>query len=165
MKIGIVSPYYMNIYGGVQTLILNVSQHLRQRGYEVVVIAPQPPKSKRAEPLPDGVVSLGRSISVNFKNPFHTTFPIASSARPIIANFLEQEQFDLLNIHEPWMPLLPLQILQEANCPIVGTTHARWPRSYFNKSLEAIRGPYLRMVLEKLDHVTAVSSVARLKRG
>ena len=163
MKIGIVSPYYMHIYGGVQTLISNLSAQLRSQGYDVTIIAPRPPTKKLpALETSEKVVILGNSINVNFKNPFHTTFPLAASNKEVIAEFLEKEQFDVLNIHEPWMPLLPYQVLQEASCPIVGTTHGRWPQSLLNKSLETIRAPYLRMVLQKLDVITAVSSVAAL---
>lgn len=160
MKIGIVSPYYMHAFGGVQTLIGHLQRLLAERGHEVLVIAPKPRLETSVEKTPDGVVLLGVSAEVNFKNPFHTTFPLAASSRRLVADFLKDHEFDVINIHEPWMPLLPYQILQEATCPIVGTTHARWPRSWFNKSLEKARAPYFRMVLGKLDKITAVSSVA-----
>ncbi|MYB39895.1 glycosyltransferase family 4 protein [Candidatus Saccharibacteria bacterium] len=160
MKIGIVSPYYMHAFGGVQTLIKHLQRLLAERGHEVLIIAPKPRLETSMEKTPDGVVLLGVSAEVNFKNPFHTTFPLAASSRRLVADFLKDYEFDVLNIHEPWMPLLPYQILQEATCPIVGTTHARWPRSWFNKSLEKVRTPYFRLVLNKLDKITAVSSVA-----
>ena len=164
MKIGIVSPYYMHAFGGVQTLIRNLQRLLIARGHEVLIIAPKPRLDNSLEQTPDGVVLLGTSAEVNFRNPFHTTFPLAASSRRLIADFLKEQSFDVLNIHEPWMPLLPYQILQEATCPIVGTTHARWPRSWFNKSLEKVRTPYFRMVLAKLDKITAVSGRCRQER-
>ena len=160
MKIGIVSPYYMTSYGGVQTLIKYLQLHLLDRGHQVSIIAPRPRLESDVAKTPDNVTLLGVSVQINFKNPFHTSFPIATANRLLIADFLDDQQFDVLNIHEPWMPMLPYQILQEASCPIVGTTHARWPRSWFNKSLEKIRTPYFRSVLDKLDIITAVSSVA-----
>ncbi|MCY4010741.1 MAG: glycosyltransferase family 4 protein [Candidatus Saccharibacteria bacterium] len=160
MKIGIVSPYYMTSYGGVQTLIKYLQLHLLNRGHEVLIVAPRPRLKADIEKTPDNVTLLGVSVQINFKNPFHTSFPIATANRLMIADFLNSQQFDVLNIHEPWMPMLPYQILQEASCPIVGTTHARWPRSWFNKSLEKIRTPYFRSVLDKLDIITAVSPVA-----
>ena len=160
MKIGIVSPYYMHSYGGVQSLILNMRAFLAERGHEVLIIAPRPRLEEAVEKTPAGVVMLGASAEINFRNPFHTTFPLAASNRQLVADFLVEQRFDVLHIHEPWMPLLPYQILQEATCPIVGTTHARWPRSWLNKSLEKARSPYFRMVLGKLDKITAVSMVA-----
>ena len=158
MKIGIVSPYYMHTFGGVQTLILELQRLLIARGHEVIIVAPKPAQEEVA--TPDGVALLGLSRQINFKNPFHTTFPLAASNRAVVADFLQRQNFDVLNIHEPWMPLLPYQILQEAFCPIVGTTHARWPQSLFNKSLEKMRVPYFKAVLGRLNQITAVSSVA-----
>ena len=160
MKIGIVSPYYMHSYGGVQTLISNMRSFLAERGHEVVVIAPRPRLEEAVEKTPAGIAMLGASAEINFRNPFHTTFPLAASNRQLVADFLVEQRFDVLHIHEPWMPLLPYQILQEATCPIVGTTHHRWPRSWLNKSLEKARTPYFRLVLSKLDKITAVSMVA-----
>ena len=160
MKIGIVSPYYMHSYGGVQNLILNMRTFLAERGHEVLIIAPRPRLEESVEQTPAGVAMLGASAEINFRNPFHTTFPLAASNRQLVADFLVEQRFDVLHIHEPWMPLLPYQILQEATCPIVGTTHARWPRSWLNKSLEKARTPYFRLVLGKLDKITAVSMVA-----
>lgn len=160
MKIGIVSPYYMHAYGGVQTLISNLSRLLRERGHEVVIIAPKPRLETSIGKTPEGIALLGMSAEVNFRNPFHTTFPLAASTKRLVADFVAEQKFDVLNIHEPWMPMLPYQILQAADCPVVGTTHARWPRSWFNKSLEKVRTPYFRLVLGKLDKITAVSAVA-----
>ena len=160
MKIGLVSPYYMHAYGGVQTLLSNLQEFLLQRGHQVVIIAPRSRDPQAWEKTPRGVVLLGNSVEINFKNPFHTTFPIAVATRQIVADFLSKESFDVLNIHEPWMPILPYQFLQEANCPVVGTTHARWPQSLFNKSLEKARRPYFRSVVQRLDFITAVSKVA-----
>ena len=160
MKIGIVSPYYMHSFGGVQNLILHMQRFLNARGHEVIIIAPKPRLEESIEQTPPGVVMLGVSAEINFNNPFHTTFPLAASNRRLVTDFLLEQEFDLLNIHEPWMPLLPYQILQAATCPIVGTTHARWPRSWLNKSLEKARTPYFRRVLGQLDKITAVSMVA-----
>ena len=160
MKIGIVSPYYMHGFGGVQTLVAQMQHFLSERGHEVLIIAPRPRLEESVEQTPPGVAMLGVSAEINFHNPFHTTFPLAASNRQLVADFLRDQDFDILNIHEPWMPMLPYQILQEATCPIVGTTHARWPRSWLNKSLEKARTPYFKIVLNKLDKITAVSMVA-----
>ena len=160
MKIGIVSPYYMHSFGGVQTLIKDLKRFLEKRGHEVLIIAPKARSQDAVKKTPPGVIVLGFSTEINFKNPFHTTFPLAVGDRRLVAKLLREQNFDVLNIHEPWMPLLPYQILKEATCPIVGTTHARWPQSWLNKSLEKVRNPYFRHVLKKVDKITAVSSVA-----
>lgn len=159
MKIGIVSPYYMHAYGGVQTLVKGLSKHLIDKGHDVYIIAPKP-SPEYIEKTPERVYLLGVSREVNFKALFHTTLPLAATKSDMIADFLNEENFDVLNIHEPWMPLLPYQILQEAACPIVGTTHGRWPKTLINQSLEKMRMPYFRFILSKIDLMTAVSEVS-----
>lgn len=160
LKIGIVVPYYMHRFGGVQTLVRMLRDELVDRDHEVVIIAPRPWTSANRQATPPGVALFGVSAEVNFKVPFGTTLPVATSSREAIAKFLDDQDFDVLNIHEPWMPPFSYQIVKEAKCPIVGTTHARWPRSWVNQSLEKARKRYFYQVLQKLDRITAVSTVA-----
>lgn len=160
LKIGIVVPYYMHRFGGVQTLVRMLRDELVDRDHEVVIIAPRPWTSANRQATPPGVALFGVSAEVNFKVPFGTTLPVATSSRETIAKFLDDQDFDVLNIHEPWMPPFSYQIVKEAKCPIVGTTHARWPRSWVNQSLEKARKRYFYQVLQKLDRITAVSTVA-----
>lgn len=160
LKIGIVVPYYMHRFGGVQTLVRMLRDELVGRDHEVVIIAPRPWATANRQATPPGVALFGVSAEVNFKVPFHTTLPLATASREAITKFLDDQKFDVLNIHEPWMPPFAYQIVKEAQCPIVGTTHARWPRSIINQSLEKARKRYFYQVLQKLDQITAVSTVA-----
>ena len=160
LKIGIVVPYYMHRFGGVQTLVRMLRDELVDRDHEVVIIAPRPWTTANRQATPPGVALFGVSAEVNFKVPFGTTLPVATSSREAIAKFLDDQSFDVLNVHEPWMPPFSYQIVKEAKCPIVGTTHARWPRSWVNQSLEKARKRYFYQVLQKLDQITAVSTVA-----
>jgi len=159
MKIGLVSPYYMHRPGGVQTLLLLYKDALVKRGHDVSIIAPRP-KPEFIEDTPKDVLLLGRSTEIKFRAPFHTTHPIARADKEEIDSFLRKNAFDVLNVHEPWMPMLPYQVVQAANCPVVGTLHARWPRSAVNRSLEKARGPYVRSVMRRLDVINASSSVS-----
>ena len=160
MKIGIVSPYYIHKPGGVQTLIITMAELLNQRGHQAIIIAPKPRLQADIDRTPKAVVTLGGSTEINFRAPFHTTLPVSASTEKTIQAFLAEHQFDLLNIHEPWLPMLPSQLVKQANCPVVATLHARWPRSLFNKSLEKVRAPYIRSIMKQIDKMTAVSTVA-----
>ena len=160
MKIGIVSPYYMHKHGGVQTLIKTMAQLLNQRGHQALVIAPKPRLEADIAATPKDVLLLGNSAEVNFRAPIHTTLPVSASTKATIQTFLMEHEFDVLNVHEPWLPMLPYQLVQQATCPVVGTLHARWPRSLVTKSLEKARAPYVKSVMKQLDRITAVSPVA-----
>ena len=161
LKIGIVSPYYMHRFGGVQTLIRMLRTELVSRGHEVIIIAPRPRLKADQAKTPPGVVLLGVSAEVNFKVPFHTTIPLAASKAEVISRFLQDQQFDVLNIHEPWLPPFSYQIVRAATCPIVATTHGRWPPSLINRSIERARRRYFLNVLKQIDQITAVSVVSQ----
>lgn len=161
MKIGFVTPYYVDSPGGVNAMIMALKRELEQLGHEVMIIAPGA-RHKRgpANGLKD-VVLLGRSREVNFRAPFHTSHPLAAVFDVSeIDEFLIRQNFDVLNVHEPWMPMLPYQIVQRAQSAVVGTLHARWPRSILNRTIEKARIPYVRSVINKLDVIMATGPVA-----
>jgi len=159
MKIGIVSPYYIDRFGGVQSHILATRNELIKRGHEVKIIAPKARKPGEG-PDENHVISIGTSAEVKFRS-FNTTFPVAISVSPNeIQSLLEAENFDVLHVHEPYMLWLPNQIVQKANCPVVGTLHANWPESIVNKSLGRAARGYFKSAAEKIDVLTAVSSEA-----
>src|SRR3954454_11270280 len=57
MRIGLVCPYSLTVYGGVQTQVLGLARSLRANGHDTRVLAPcdgPPPDS--------GVTPLGNSI-------------------------------------------------------------------------------------------------------
>ena len=69
---------------------------------------------------------------------------------------LEQEQFDVLHVHEPFAPLLSALALAWADCPTVVTCHASGGRWY--RGGAACWGRLLR---GSIDHRIAVSEEAR----
>ena len=135
MKIGIVSPYYLHRPGGVQVLVCGLADYLHAKGHDVVVIAPRPRKDQDLPTAPYQMELIGSSAEIKFRAPFHTTSPLAASSKKEIEALLARHEFDVINVHEPWMPMLPYQITMNADVPIVGTLHARWPRTAINLSL------------------------------
>jgi phosphatidylinositol alpha-mannosyltransferase len=71
---------------------------------------------------------------------------------------LEEEKFDVLHFHEPWVPLLSRQILQLSNSVNIATFHAKVPESIMSRSMIKAVSPYLKSVMKYLDVLTAVSS-------
>ncbi len=159
MKIGIVSPYYIDRFGGVQSHILATRNELIKRGHEVKILAPKPRKAGDSKNEAH-VVTLGVSAELKFAS-LKTTFPVAMSVTPKeIEAILTEESFDVLHVHEPYMMGLAYQIVSRATCPVVGTLHASWPESFKSKSLgRAMRG-YFKAAASKVDLLTAVSSEA-----
>ncbi len=156
MKIGLVCPYNLWKGGGVQECVLAMQHELSRRGHEVKIITPQP--RNHSGIVEDHIVLVGNSTS--FKS-FHTN-GIVSAAIDVeaIQDLLEREQFDILHFHEPWLPMLSMQILARSSVPHVATFHAKLPETAMAKTIERVFTPYTKSILKQLDALTAVSNAA-----
>ena len=152
MKIALVSPYDYAYPGGVMAHISHLAQHLIKAGHHVNVIAPL---SGTPSILDKELIRLGRSVPVPTGG---TTARISLSVwlEPRIKRMLREENFDVIHLHEPLTPMLPLFVLQESRAVNVGTFHA------FNGSGHIYWvGKYiLNRWFNKLDGLIAVSNPA-----
>lgn len=136
MKVAMVSPYDFAWPGGVNAHVSQLSRELRRRGHDVTVIAPQTTAvdedqfGGRGEFIP-----MGRSVPLSAGG---------STARVTLSWWLwrrvrllmAREKFDVVHVHEPLAPILPLMVLQHSRAVNVGTFHAfsdqqrlyRWSR-------------------------------------
>lgn len=162
MKIGIVCPYDIVRNGGVQEHVLAQARELQRRGHNVTVLTPKPRGQELADSLlqqPVPVIFIGSSRMV--RTPYKTSLELGASFKPDqVDAVLEKEQFDVLHIHEPEVPVLGAQIVAKATCPIVATFHAMHPPTTVSKTLETLRVPYSRSIFSKLTTLTAVSDAA-----
>ena len=124
MKIALVSPYDWLTPGGVNRHLGQLTQEFAARGHDVRVMAPA--SDHVDDPL---LHTVGRPISV----------PASGSTARIALNpalgrqvkrYLSEQHFDVVHVHEPLMPVLPIQVLRHsktANERVinVGTFHAR----------------------------------------
>lgn len=162
MKIGLVCPYDFFRHGAVQKLIVLLDQELTERGHDVRIITPRPPRYE-GDP-PPRTIFVGRSTKWN--TPMSTTLEVGASFVPNgLEEMLEAEHFDLINVHEPEVPILGAQIAARANCPIVATFHATVPDTAVGKTIEMFRIPFSRSLFRRIAAMTAVSdSAARFVR-
>lgn len=158
MKIGIVCPYNMfQFAGGVQEIVINLHAHLSARGHSVKIITPRP-RSHFDEPNKDYIL-VGRSAKMN--TPFNTMVDVGFEADgDEIESILENEKFDIIHFHEPWVPLLSRQILTKSNSINVATFHAKLPESILTKSIVNSVGPYTKSILKYIHEYSAVSEAA-----
>ena len=152
MKIALVSPYDYAYPGGVMAHITHLGQHLMKAGHHVNVIAPL---SGTPSVLDTELIRLGRSVPVPSGG---TTARISLSVwlEPRIKRMLREENFDVIHLHEPLTPMLPLFVLQESHSVNVGTFHA------FNGSghIYWVGKHILNRWFNKLDGRIAVSNPA-----
>lgn len=73
---------------------------------------------------------------------------------------MEESGFDILHFHEPWVPLLPLQILNQSEAINVATFHAKMPGMRIYKAIGKAVTPYTKSIVRKLDYMVGVSRIA-----
>ena len=154
MKIALVSPYDLAVSGGVNSHIVQLAARFRARGHAVRIVGPA-----SAEPAigtdPD-VAIIGRPVPVPVSG---SVARIALSLRLSgqVKDLLERERFDVVHVHEPLTPFLPITFLRFSDAVNVGTFHAA---KEGGSRLYAYSKRLLKRWFRKLDGKIAVSPAA-----
>lgn len=156
MKIGLVCPYSIAKGGGVQEHVFAVQAELEKRGHDVWIITPRPKDTE--VPPEQKVIFVG--VATDFNSPMQTTVQLSAADDEAINTMLEQEQFDVLHFHEPWVPVLSRQILSRSNSINVATFHAKLPETTMMRTMTKVVTPYTKSVLKYIHEFTAVSEAA-----
>ncbi|WP_241384411.1 glycosyltransferase family 4 protein [Rhodococcus sp. CH91] len=152
MRIGMVCPYSFDVPGGVQAHVVDLAEVLIARGHEVSVIAP----ASESTCLPDFVVSAGRAVAIPYNGSVaRLSFGPVSYSR--VRRWINDNDFDVLHIHEPNAPSLSMLALKVAEGPIVATFHTSTTKSLVLSTFQGVLQPYL----EKISGRIAVSELAR----
>lgn len=121
------------------------------------ILTPQP-RDGSVVPSED-VIFVG--AGTDFRSPTHTSHQVAASVDgEAISQMLEQEAFDVLHFHEPWVPLLSRQIITRSNTINIATFHAQIPETVMSRTVVRVVTPYLKSVLKYIHEFTAVSEAA-----
>ena len=155
MKIALVSPYDFAYPGGVANHICALEHHFTRMGHEVKIIAP----------ASHAITTFGdRFIPIGKPRPIPTGGSIARVTISLrlastIKAVLSKEKFDIVHLHEPFMPMLCSAVLRFSNAPNIGTFHAfsGSPGYDFGKPISTIM---LKRRARKLDGRIAVSKAA-----
>jgi len=155
MKIALVSPYDFAYPGGVANHISALERHFTQMGHEVRVIAPA---SRVISTFGDRFIPIGKPRPIPTSGSIArvtTSLRLASRIKAV----LNEEKFDIIHLHEPFMPMLCTAVLRFSNTANVGTFHAVHgkPGYNFGRPISTIM---LRRRVHKLDGKTAVSKPA-----
>ena len=147
MQIGMMSPYSLSVYGGVQDQVLGLARAVRRSGHHVRVLGP----CDGAPPEP-GITSLGASLPTAANGSIAPIAPdISSSLRTIRA--LWDEEFDVLHLHEPIAPGPTQTALLTSTRPMLGTFHRSGASSAYGI-------PGVRYLASRLSRRVAVSADA-----
>jgi phosphatidylinositol alpha-mannosyltransferase len=153
MKIGIVLPYDVTKGGGVKEIAMSQMRGLRARGHDVYLITPRP---QNHNGIPeDHVIFVGGSADL--RSPGSTTVQVSAGLTQDIEKMLAEHEFDILQYHEPWLPMLSRQILSRSQAINVATFHAKLPDTIMMRTMARVVIPYMKSVLKYIDAFVAAS--------
>jgi len=153
MRLALVTQSYYPRYGGVTEHVAHTARELRARGHEVTIVTGRPPGHREA-PNKD-VVRLGTSVLVPFQGAL-VDLTLGPNLRRELTALWGQRAFDLVHVHQPLTPTLPLLTGETSHAPVVGTFHAAGAKS---RLFRLFRKPLARH-FEKLAGRVAVSPTA-----
>jgi phosphatidyl-myo-inositol alpha-mannosyltransferase len=150
-QVALVSPYDFVANGGVTEHVRQLARHLRRHNIDVTIIAP----SSRPDHGEVGLVSLGpvTPVPINGSVARTTLSPVVMEN---VAALLARRRFDIIHLHEPFAPMLPVSVLNASGSPNVGTFHASGQRSLVYAASRAL----VRWLAKRLAVRIAVSDAA-----
>lgn len=154
LNVALVSPYDLAYPGGVSVQVAELDRALRDLGHQTTIIAPFSGRYGRARPT--NLVVAGRVISVP-TNGAVARITLSLQVSGLVKRLLREGRFDVIHLHEPFMPLLPYFVLHHSTTANVATFHA-----YSRNQLGYRHGRFLlRPFFARLHGRIAVSATAR----
>ncbi len=154
LRVGMVCPYSLDTFGGVQQHVAGLADAVRAAGHHVEVLAPGDHDRTRGPHVT--VVGEGQALPFN-----GSVAPVRMGARRQVRAWLAQGRFDVVHVHEPAAPstsFTAVRALLEEPVPVVATHHIAQDRAL---ALRVAAPTVLRQVLPRIDAHIVVSEEAR----
>lgn len=156
LRIALVTEYYYPHLGGVCEHVHYFAREARLAGHHVDIITSRI-NGMRSE---GSVIRIGRSQPV-YANGSMARISLGLGLRRAMRRVLRDGGYDIVHVHSPLTPTLPMLAVEEADAPLVGTFH-----TYFNRSLAyQIGRRYFQSHVNRLDAAIAVSDSAAQALG
>lgn len=123
-RVAVVSPYDFAQNGGVTEHVRQLTHQLRRRDIDVTILAP----SSQPDLQEPGLISLGMVTPIHINGSVART-TLSPAVVDAVSAMLTRTRFDVIHLHEPLAPMLPLSVLNASPSPNVGTFHASGERS------------------------------------
>jgi phosphatidyl-myo-inositol alpha-mannosyltransferase len=158
MKILLSTPFDFSYPGGVNAHIHNLARELQRLGHATRILSPGAPDGTISD---DGhVCRIGRAYSIR-ANGSLARLALSPFLGDLVADFLEQERFDVIHMHDPLTSTLHLTVLAKKRIPVVGTFHATNTSYLGYNLLYRIGKPAFSWFSQRIDYRIAVSPPAR----
>ncbi|MFH0773309.1 MAG: glycosyltransferase family 4 protein [bacterium] len=130
--------------GGVQEHVLYLSKELRRNGHTVTIFGPKPKKNKYTH-----YKVMGEKVYFPLPNGHQSNIHILGEFdKP--EEVFTKKKFDILHIHEPYIPFAAWNVLENSTIPIVGTFHTVWD----NESMLNILNSFIPLLKDKFSSYT-----------
>ncbi|MGQ0764264.1 MAG: glycosyltransferase family 4 protein [Gemmatimonadota bacterium] len=156
MRIIQISPYSWDAPGGVQVHVGQLSRHLRERGHDVLVLAPGDRPG-----FFGGARLVGRPYAVHV-NGSVARLCFSSRSSHLVKKALEVFKPDIIHVHDPLAPSTSMLAVIHRTAPVVATFHSYFARDHFEGRVYTAIAPLLRPVWRRVDRRIAVSEAARI---
>ncbi len=153
LKIALACAYDFASRGGVQTHIRELANQFRAWGHDVRIVAPCSDVSK----VPDeGFIPMGRPFPLPSRG---STGRISISIwlRPKIKRMLDEQQFDVIHMHEPFASYVCVGMLSQSSTINIATFHSFPGSRVYRAGGSRIAQPYFK----RLHGQIAVSQPAK----
>ncbi|MEO0202523.1 MAG: glycosyltransferase family 4 protein [candidate division WOR-3 bacterium] len=156
LRILFVSDVFYPHPGGISEHIDSLSRYLRKRGHLTFILTANFNSGVDYKDL-DYVIRVGKA----FKIPANKSIaPITISPRlnKLVKDIIQKNKFDIIHIHGPIAPVLPILALKYSNSINVATFHAAHDKMLLYRIFKG----YLENYFKKLHGKIAVSEVAKM---
>lgn len=148
LRIALVTEYYYPHLGGICEHVHFFAREARRLGHHVDIITSNI-KGGVEDP---NIIRIGRSQPIYFHGS-HARFTIGLNLKQQLRQALKRGRYDIVHVHSPLVPSLPIMAIDLADCPVVGTFHTYFDRSY----LYQLNRGWLQKKIDRMASVIAVS--------
>ncbi|MFL2762837.1 MAG: glycosyltransferase family 4 protein [Dehalococcoidia bacterium] len=152
MKVCIVCPYGISSPGGVWNHIVNLSNQLRSKRIDHIIVIPQ---SQSAYTNKNNVYQIGKPYSIK-SGGSEANIVLSLLLGQEIDKFLKFHKPDVVHIHEPFAGTLPMLFIKHFKGKIISTFHSNQGTNLYKFGLSKM----FKFLYKKIDTNIAVSKSA-----
>ncbi len=154
MKIALVTPYDYPYPGGVTEHITALDRYFRALGHDTRILAAS---STEQDVLSDHVIKVSGAVSPVPFSGSKARITLSPQVYQRVKKILKNEDFDVVHVHEPSVPVLSLAVLRHSHALNVGTFHAYRE----SNAVYEYAQPLVKRILGRLDGRIFVSEPVR----